>query len=403
MMSAGASALERHGEARPGASKVMIAVNTSWNVVNFRPGLVRGLIERGYKVVVAAPPDDYSPKIEKLGATYVPLPMDNQGTSPAKDLMLFQRFWTIMRREKPDVFLGFTVKPNVFGSLAAHSQGIPVINNIAGLGTVFIRKSWLTRIVKALYRGALGKAQVVFFQNEDDRKLFVAEGLVPFDRTALLPGSGIDTSQFEPARKGGPDPGNPFRFLLIARLLWDKGVREYVEAARLVRAKATETKFQLLGFLDVANRTAVTREDVDAWVKEGVIDYLGSTDDVRPFIAEADCVVLPSYREGTPRSLLEAAAMAKPLIATDVPGCREVVEDAVNGFLCPARDAFALAGSMLRMLGLEPSERGAMGQAGRAKVEARFDEMIVVSRYLAAVERAVAGKRIATQTRIAAQ
>jgi glycosyltransferase involved in cell wall biosynthesis len=402
MTSVNASALDCPGEAGPSAAKVMIAVNTSWNVVNFRAGLVRGLIQRGYQVVVAAPPDDYSPQIEKLGASYVPLPMDNQGTSPTKDVMLFQRFWKIMRREKPDVFLGFTVKPNVYGALAAHSLCIPVINNISGLGTVFIRRTWLTHIVKALYRAVLGKSHVVFFQNDDDRKLFLDERLVPSDRTAMLPGSGIDISRFEPA-KDVRDPTSPFRFLLIARLLWDKGVREYVEAARLVRAKAPGTKFQLLGFLDVANQTAVAREDVEAWVNDGIIEYLGTTDDVRPFIAAADCVVLPSYREGTPRSLLEAAAMAKPLIATDVPGCREVVEHAINGFLCSARDASSLAHTKLRMLHLEASERAAMGQAGRAKIEARFDESIVVARYLEAVERAVGGKRIATQTRVAPQ
>jgi glycosyltransferase involved in cell wall biosynthesis len=204
-------------------------------------------------------------------------------------------------------------------------------------------------------------------------------------RTALLPGSGIDLTRFQPAAARATSEDGTFRFLLVARLLWDKGVGEFVEAARQVRLQAPHARFQILGFLDVENRTAVSRDTVEAWVAEGVVEYLGTADDVRPYLAAADCVVLPSYREGTPRTLLEAAAMAKPLIATDVPGCREVVDDGRNGYLCPARDADGLAGCMIRMLNGDPSVSSQMGREGRRKMEENFDERIVIRRYLKAL------------------
>lgn len=320
---------------------------------------------------------------------YCPIEMDRQGISPARDLLLLWRYWRTLRRLRPDIFLGFTAKPNVYGSLAAQALGISVINNVAGLGTAFIRKGPLTRIVSALYRLAFRRSATVFFQNPEDRDLFVGEGMVRPEQARLLPGSGVDLERFQPGEPpSGPAGG--FTFLLIGRLLWDKGVAEFVEAARRVRREAPDARFQLLGFLDVLNRTAVSRADVESWVREGVVDYLGETDDVRPFIAAADCVVLPSYREGLPRTLLEAAAMARPLIATDVPGCRQVVEDGVNGFLCAARDAASLAAAMTRMLSLGGEERARLGAAGRAKVQREYDEKLAVGIYVEAVAAALA-------------
>jgi len=366
--------------------KIILSINTSWNIYNFRGGLVRALQRAGYEVVAVAPCDDYSRRlVDELGCRYVPLPMDNKGTSPAKDLILFWRFYRILRRERPVAFLGYTIKPNVYGSLAAHALGIPVINNISGLGTAFIKDGLLTRIVKRLYRLALLRSARVFFQNEDDRSLFVRERLVQHDQTDVLPGAGIDLEKFCPRENTDVATHQSPCFLLVARLLWDKGVGEFIEAARLVKQQNPQVKFQLLGFLDVQNKTAVDRKRVDGWVAQGLIDYLGVTDDVRPFIAAADCVVLPSYREGTPRTLLEAAAMGKPLIATDVPGCREVVEHGVNGLLCKVRDGKDLSRRMLEFIELHSGERQKMSIASRTKVEKEFDEKIVVERYLDAL------------------
>ena len=288
---------------------------------------------------------------------------------------------------RPVAFLGWTIKPNVYGSLAAQSLGIPVINNISGLGTAFIRLNLLTRIVRGLYRAALARSATVFFQNRHDRDQFVAQGLVPATRTRLLPGSGIDLTDFGPVAL----PDGPVTFLVVARLLRDKGVVEFAEAARMVRAVRPDVRFQLLGFLDVANRTAIDRATVEGWQAEGLLDYLGEAADVRPYLTAATAVVLASYREGMPRSLLEAAAMARPLIATDVPGCTEIARAGENALLCRPRDARSLADAMLAMVALTPDERSAMGARGRAIAEREFDVAVVAQRYLDAIDGAIGG------------
>jgi glycosyltransferase involved in cell wall biosynthesis len=368
--------------------KIVISINAAWNIVNFRLGLIRALREAGHEVVALAPPDDYSARLEALGIPYLPIAMDKQGLSPLRDLLLLGRYWRLLRRLKPDIFLGYTAKPNIYGSIAAQAAGAKVINNVSGLGTAFIRGGLLTRIVSALYRFAFRRSSTIFFQNDEDMALFVGKGLVKEGQARLLPGSGVDLDLFRPSPT--PAASGHVTFLLVARLLWDKGVGEYVEAARRVRTERPQARFQLLGFLDVANRTAVPRAEVARWVSEGLIDYLGEADDVRPHLAAADCVVLPSYREGLPRTLLEAAAMAKPLIATDVPGCRHVVTDAVNGLLCAARDVGSLAAAMREMVDAGPEQRERWGRAGRDRIEREFDEKIAAARYLEAIGDAYA-------------
>lgn len=369
----------------PPKGRVLISINTTWNLVNFRSGLIRALIAEGYEVIAAAPPDAYVDRLLALGCRYEPLPMDNQGTHPGRDLHLFWRYVRLFRQVRPDVFLGYTIKPNIYGSLAAHLMGISVINNVSGLGAVFIRDGWVTRLVRGLYRLAFSRSAKVFFQNEDDRCLFVSGGLVSQAVTERLPGSGIDLARFSPVESQLSDAPRTFRFLLIARLLWDKGVGEYIAAARMVRQSHPDVECCLLGFLDVQNPAAISRKQVAEWEAEGAVGYLGATEDIRPELVRADCVVLPSYREGTPRSLLEAAAVAKPIITTDAVGCREVVNDGVNGFLCKVRDADSLADAMQRMVDLTPLQRDSMGRQGRAKMEREFDEQIVIGRYLAVI------------------
>ena len=369
--------------------RIAISVNTAWNIVNFRAGLIAALIAEGYDVVAIAPPDGHVQRLEAMGCRFITLPMDNKGTNPAKDAALLLRYLSILGREPPVAYLGYTIKPNVYGSLAAQRLGIPVINNVSGLGTAFIRDTWLTKVVKRLYRTAFASSHCVFFQNGDDRRLFVSSGLVASERARLVPGSGIDLTRFAPALVEPAGNDDRCRFLLIARLVFDKGIREYVEAARIVRRTRPEASFQILGFLDVENRTAVSRADVNLWVAEGVIDFLGHDDDVRPHIASADCVVLPSYREGTPRTLLEAAAMGKPIVATDVPGCQEVVDDGETGLLCRVRDAEDLAAKMIEIVDIGHARRDAMGQAGRGKMERQFDERLVIEAYLSALHECV--------------
>jgi glycosyltransferase involved in cell wall biosynthesis len=365
--------------------KIIICLNTAWNLWNMRRELIKVMVAAGHEVVAVAPPDEYAPRLATLGCRFVALPMDNRGTHPGRDALLLWRFWRLLQRERPDAFLGYTVKPNVYGSLAAHALGIPVINNIAGLGSVFIRGGPLAWLVRQLYRLALRRSVKVFFQNADDQGLFVEGGLVRPGSCDLLPGSGVDLARFAlvplPFRRVAP-----MRFVLIGRLLRDKGVVEFVEAARIIRARWPDVQCCLLGFVDVLNPAAISRAEVDAWVRAGDIHYLGASDDVRQEIAQADCIVLPSYREGTPRSLLEAAAMGRPIITTDAVGCREVVEDGRNGFLCKAADAKDLAEKMEHILRLSGDERTRMGLEGRRMMEERFDEKIVLRKYLDAIE-----------------
>ena len=367
--------------------KIVICLNTAWNLVNFRSGLIRALVTAGHDVVAVAPDDKYAFGLKELGCRFVPLYMENGGTDPLQDALLTWRFLRLFTQERPDLYLGYTVKPNVYGSLAAHLKSIPVISNIAGLGAVFIKGGWLLRVVCWLYRTALKRSAKVFFQNPDDRALFIEKGIVRPDVTELLPGSGIDLNRFTPSPMTTSEDDNPkFQFLLIARMLRDKGVGEFVEAARLLRRHWPMAEFCLLGLVDVQNPAAISRDEMDAWVAEGVVSYLGVSDDVRAQIAVSDCVVLPSYREGTPRSLLEAAAMARPIITTDAVGCRQVVDDGVNGYLCKVGDAVDLAEKMNRMLSLSIDQRRQMGKNGRLKMEREFDEKLVIKKYLDAIQ-----------------
>lgn len=366
---------------RPARGKVVLAINAAWNIANFRSGLVRGLQADGWEVVAMAPADAHVARVQALGCRLVEMPMHAGGTNPWHDALLYQRMRAALAAERPQVFLGYTIKPNVWGSLAAQSLGIPVVNNIAGLGTAFIRRNWLTHVARLLYRTALRRSHKVLFQNEDDRRYFVDTGLVDDARTARVPGSGVDLDAFAPVAMPTRAPGAPLRLLYIGRLLRDKGLVELAQATRLLAARGLNIEIALLGFLDVANRTAISRAEVDAWQAEGLLRYLGSVDDVRPHIAEADAVVLPSYREGVPRTLLEAAAMARPLIASDAIGCRDAVDDGINGFLARVRDAGDLATQIGRFAALSDAERRAMGLASRAKVEREFDERFVVDTY----------------------
>jgi glycosyltransferase involved in cell wall biosynthesis len=324
----------------------------------------------------------YDPAVDKrmraLGVDRIPIEIDRAGMNPLTDLRLIARYRSLLKRLRPAAYLSFTIKPNIYGSFAAASLGIPAVPNVSGLGTAFIKGGPLQAIVPKLYRAGFARAPVVFFQNEEDRELFVSRRIVRPGQARVLPGSGVDLELFGPV----PIPAGPPIFLFIGRLLRDKGVAEFVEAARSVRSTYPDARFQLLGAVDEGNRTAIRQPQIDAWVAEGVIDHLGTTEDVRPFIAAATAVVLPSYREGLPRSLLEAAAMARPLIAADVPGCRDVVEDGVNGYLCAVRDATSLAESMRRLLKLPRAQQLAMGEAGRRRVQERFSETLVVRAYL---------------------
>ncbi|WP_448579475.1 glycosyltransferase family 4 protein [Thermaurantiacus sp.] len=357
--------------------------NSAWGIAHFRWPLLEAFAARGDRLTILAPPDGAEDKFSSLGARFVPLAMDQKGLNPVTDLQLMQRLKVHFAAERPDTILSFTIKNNIWGAIAARPLAVPFIPNVSGLGTAFLSGGMVRSVAEGLYRRAFKTLPTVFFQNPEDRDLFVQRRLVRSSQARLLPGSGIDLAHFQPRP---PDAsGRAPVFLMIGRIIRDKGVFEFVAAARAVKAVIPAARFQLLGPMGVQNRGAISEGDLKQWVAEGTIEYLGATDDVRPMVAAADCVVLPSYREGAPRVLIEAGAMGRPVIATDVPGCRSVVQAGVTGLLCAVRDAQSLADSCLSFAGMSFSERLAMGQAARRRMEARYDERLVVDAYQSAI------------------
>jgi glycosyltransferase involved in cell wall biosynthesis len=360
--------------------RVAVVANTAWYLFNFRTNLMRALRADGHTVVAVAPADDYTDRIQADGFDFVAVPISGSGTNPVVELGTVLRLHSVLKRHRIDVVLSYTPKGNLYSAMASIAARRRFVPNVSGLGRLFIRRSALTVLAEWLYRLTFGQAQRVFFQNNDDMAVFVDKGLVMGNKAERLPGSGVDLMRFVPGTPPTRQEDRPV-FLLVARMLWDKGVGEYVHAAQVVRALHPQARFQLLGPADVANPSAVPLAQIEQWVRDGFVEYLGSTDDVRDFIEYADAVVLPSYREGVPRTLLEAAAMCRPVLAADAPGCRDTVIDGESGFLFQPADGPDLADKLLRFISLPQADRHAMGRAGRALMERRFDERLVIDRY----------------------
>ncbi len=362
---------------------VAISINTSWNIYNFRLGLIKALQKEGYKIYALAPKDEYIIKLQEIGIEYIDIFMNNKGTNPIEDIKTIWEYYKIYKKIKPDVALHYTIKPNIYGTIGARLAGVKVVNNISGLGTVFLNDSISSKIARNLYKIALRFSAKVFFQNPHDRELFVKNSLVKSNKTDLLPGSGIDTQKFKPLPKERDD--GKFKFLFIARLVKDKGIIEYIEASKKILQKYDNIEFQVLGAFYPGNPTAITKEQMQKWQEDKLVNYLGTSDRVSEIIKECDCVVLPSYREGLSKVLLEAASMAKAIITTDTPGCKDVVDNGVNGFLCKVKDADSLAIQIEKILHLSPKQREEMGKKGREKIIKEFDEKIVIEKYLETV------------------
>jgi len=356
--------------------KIAIVLNSSWQAYNFRLNLAQYLTRVGYKVIIFAPKDGhYCHYIEKK-FDFVDIKLQPNGMNPFQDIKLFFSLFFHYRKIKPDVVLNFTIKPNIYSAIAAKFLDIKSINNVTGLGTVFIKKNFITKIVQKLYRISLSCTNKVFFQNKDDLDLFLKQNFVSNDKCSLIPGSGVDTSKFCPTVVKKNDT---FRFLMVARLIKDKGIFEYVEAAKTLQNKSIE--FWVLGESQPANNTALSKDEITKLSNQGAIIFFDRTDDVKSFLDKVDCVVLPSYREGSPRSIMEASATALPVIVTDVPGCRQVVDDGVTGLYCKVRDSKDLKNKMENIITMTVREREKMGQRGRKKMLEQFDELIVLEQY----------------------
>ncbi|MDH2324485.1 glycosyltransferase family 4 protein [Providencia huaxiensis] len=360
---------------------IAITANTSWYIYNFRQNTIKALITAGYDVVAIAPKDDYSSRLESLGCKFIHLSIDQGGKNPFNDIKTLFQFYRLFKVNSIKCVLNFPPKNNIYATLAASFLKIKTINNIAGLGTLFIEENLSSKIARILYKLSQKRASKIFFQNEEDRSLFLKGGFAPENKTERLPGSGVDLTRFNisPASDDGV-----VRFLLIARMLYDKGVGHYVEAARELKQKYKQNvEFYLLGFLGVNNPSAITELEMKTWVDEGVVIYLGTSDSVEKEIAKVDCMVLPSfYREGVPKSLLESGAMGKPIVTTDNVGCRETVDHGINGFLCQPRSTESLVFSLEKIILMTHEQRLKMGLASREKMACEFNEQIIIDKYL---------------------
>ncbi len=367
--------------------KITICSNTSWYLYNFRKGLIEALIDIGYEVILISPIDDYSKKLEYLGCKYYDIKLDNKGTNPIKDIGLMYQFYQLFTQIKPDMLLIFTIKPNIYGGIVAKFLNIPTVNVISGLGTVFLDNKITSQIARWLYKVSFSGNRVLF-ENLDDSREFIKQNLINKNQATLIPGSGINTELFKPKlnlRRDNRRDNSNITFLLIARLIRDKGIVEYIEAIKIVKKRYPNVKFKLLGSYYFDNPSAISKDEINSWVSKGFIDYLGYTDAVLEEIERVDCIVLPSYREGLSRVLLEAGSMSKPIITTNVAGCKEVVKDNYNGFLIPPKDSKSLAIAMKNMIELSPKKRDIMGILGRLKVIDEFEEKIVVKKYLSII------------------
>jgi len=359
-----------------------IVANTAFNIYNFRLGLIKALQAEGHHVFAIAPSDNYVDLLKENKINFIEVKqLSRKGTNPIHDLKLINEFRNIYKKNKLDVVLQYTIKPNIYGTFAAKLTGTKTICTVTGLGYTFLNKSIVSKVAHRLYRLAFTFADKVLFQNSDDVKTFIDNKLVNQNKTQIVPGSGIDTDRFSPdfctTKKE-----ETIRFLMIGRLLKDKGVYEYVAAARNILQKNNKVEFHLLGEIDNQNPSAIKKEELENWIQNGSIFYHEHTKDTRPFICNADCVVLPSYREGMPRVILEGLAMGKPCITTDAPGCKDAVVDGESGFICKTANVASLEQKLQEFILLDNVYKIQIGINARNRAIYTFSMKHITSIYL---------------------
>ncbi|VXA95398.1 Glycosyl transferase [Burkholderia sp. 8Y] len=371
------------------APKVVLFANTDWYLYNFRLSLARKLRDEGFEVVLISPDGEYGPKLEALGFRWHAVPMARRSLNPLREVALLGWLARFLFRERPALVHGFTIKSAVYGALASRIAGVPArVNAVAGMGYVFTSRDLKARTLKPLVTLAMrlafgGRSSALILQNSDDLEFFRSTKLVDASVLRLIRSSGVSLTRFQ-IRAQAPAEADkkPLRVLLAARLLWDKGIAEYVDAARALKHEGRTVQFLLAGLPDDGNPASVERAVVEGWAKEGLVTWLGHVDDMPKLLSEIDVMALPSYREGLPKSLIEAAACALPLVTTYAPGCREVVtENGVDGLVVPVRDSVALADA-IRLLDDDRALATKLGVAARDRVLQEFDERIVIDKTL---------------------
>jgi glycosyltransferase involved in cell wall biosynthesis len=362
--------------------RIIISANSAWNLANFRLGLMRYLRSAGYEVIALAPADGYESQIKEAGFSFFPLPIEPQGLNPISEWKLFNAYKKYLGEIKPIAVLLYTIKPNIYGSLAAAQLNIPVINNVSGLGRVFIENSIVYQLIRRLYRFAFRKSNTVFFQNEDDRTLFLNHALVKPAQTYVLPGSGVDLNRFSFKERNGDHN----IMVMPARLLFEKGVAEFIEASSDLKKDYPKWRFQLCGQFAEEAKRGITEHDLLNQIDSKGLEYVSFTDQIENVYLKSTWIVLPSYREGTARVLLEAAASGRPLITSDAPGCGHIVNSAKNGFVSQVRSAKSLKEAMKKAIECSAEDYSLFAQRGRSYIETHYDEELVFQGYLARLQ-----------------
>ncbi|MGL4947154.1 MAG: glycosyltransferase family 4 protein [Cetobacterium sp.] len=358
--------------------KIFFTANVLWDIYIFRYGVIKAFIEDGHEVVVLAP-EDYRIDFQKeLNIRHIPIDLSLRGVNPIKDLKLLLDLKKIYKKEQPDIVFHYTIKPNIYGTLAAKLEKIKNIAVLTGLGYSFVEGGVVSKIAKMLYKVSLKYANEVWVLNEDDKKTLTSENILNSKNIFVLPGEGVDVHRFTPWKRA--ENVEPI-FLMVARAFYDKGVREYAEAAKIIKQKGYHVQFWFLGALGGDSRNGIDKNTMNQYEREGILKYCGHRKDVEEVINSSDCVILPSYREGISKVLMEAASMEKPIIATNVTGCKEIVEDGKTGFLVKVKDSEDLAEKIQNFIELSFEERKEMGKNGRVKILEEFDEKKIIEIY----------------------
>jgi len=367
----------------PSPNKLIAFVSSNaWSVYNFRLDVIRHLLARGFRILVIAPGDEYSSQLVKEGCSFINIHFDNKGENPVQDISLYSQLKKIYRENKPDFIFHFVIKPNIYGSLAAARFNIPSVSVVTGLGYPFARRNWLYHLVKLLYKRAMRRVTEAWFLNNEDAKVFITEKIISIQKVKVLPGEGVNTEHFSPDMPATLPKNGRFIFLMSSRLLWSKGIGVYADAARILQKKNIDARFELLGFFEKHHPDSISEEQLYLWEQEGLIHFNGFAKDVRPYLKNADCLVFPSfYNEGVPRVLMEAASMELPIITAFNRGCKEVVLNNSNGYVCTPNDPFDLADKMEKMMNLTVEERSRMGKNGRSLVIKKFNVTRVIEEY----------------------
>ena len=353
--------------------RIAIVANSTWNIYNFRLNIIKKLIDKGNTVIVIAPLDEYISYKERFPSVkHISLKsLSRKNTNPLLDFKVFLELRTIYKRLKPDLVIHYTHKPNIYGGLAAKLTGLKSVAVVTGLGYAFIRKGFVNLLTRMLYKLSRSSHELIIFENDDDLNLFVDKGLANKKQVKMISGCGVDTAIYLPNPNGVIHDKLVFTF--IGRLLYDKGISEFVKAASMVIKEFPETEFWVAGELDEGNPSMISKQELLDWIDADQIKYLGFLKDIRPIISKSDCIVLPSYREGMSRVILEAMSMSKPVICTNVAGCRQAVEDGSNGILVEPRDELSLKEGIVKFINLNEEKREAMGRNGREKAIEQFN------------------------------